>query len=119
MPGLFVIPVGSSSLRSADILNRVNVEALLRKLSPGYDLVVLDAPPILGMANATTLAALADGVLLVIRAGQTSRDAARRAHGQLLSVGAHVMGAVLNDPSGKVKQFGEYYYPYDYAAEKE
>jgi len=55
--------------------------------------------------------------LLVVRAGQTDREAARRAQQQLSHVGARVVGAVLNDPSGEVALEGDYYYPYDYAAE--
>ncbi len=62
---------------------------------------------------------LADGVLLVVRAGQTDRVAAKRAHQQLVNVGARVVGTVLNDPGGEVSQYGDYYYPYDYAVEEQ
>ena len=84
-----------------------------------FDLVILDTPPVLATADAGILGSLADGVLLVVRAGQTDRSAAQRAYQQLAQGGARVVGAVLNDPKGEVSQYGDYYYPYEYVAEKE
>jgi Mrp family chromosome partitioning ATPase len=55
----------------------------------------------------------------VVRAGQTDRVAAKRAHQQLVNVGARIVGTVLNDPGGEVSQYGDYYYPYDYAVEEQ
>ena len=60
-----------------------------------------------------------DGVLLVVRAGATDRNAAQRAYQQLANVGGRVVGTVLNDPGGEVAKEGYYYYPYDYAAEEQ
>ena len=57
--------------------------------------------------------------VLVVRAGQTDRAAAQRAHHLLANVGARIVGTVLNDPGGEVSQYGDYHYPYDYAVEHE
>jgi ATPases involved in chromosome partitioning len=55
----------------------------------------------------------------VVRAGATDKNAAQRACQQLANVGARVIGTVLNDPGGQVAKEGDYYYPYDYAAEEQ
>ena len=73
----------------------------------------------LATADAGIVASLTDGVLLVVRAGTTDKNAAQRACQQLANVGARVIGTVLNDPGGQVAKEGDYYYPYDYAAEEQ
>ena len=62
------------------------------------------------------LAAEADAVLLVVRAGQTARGEGQQAVEQLATVRARVVGAVLNDPDTQVPQYGNYYHAYDYYA---
>jgi Mrp family chromosome partitioning ATPase len=78
--------------------------------------VVLDTPPLLAASDAAILATITDGVVLVVRAGNTEAEAGQQAMAQLLSVGARVVGAVLNDPDAKVPKYGGYY-KYEYAAE--
>jgi capsular exopolysaccharide synthesis family protein len=79
-------PVGLSSRRTREILARLREE---------YELVVLDSPPIVPIADSHFLAGLADGVILVIRARQTRRELLQRA---VESLGAtNILGVVLND----------------------
>jgi Mrp family chromosome partitioning ATPase len=92
---------------------------LLGELREQFDIIVLDTPPVLATADASIVASLTDGVLLVVRAGTTDRNAAQRACQQLANVGARVVGTVLNDPGGEVAKEGDYYYPYDYAAQEQ
>ncbi len=117
--GLSLLPCGALPTNASNLLSGVRMRVLLQELAKSFDLVVLDTPPVLATADAGILASLADGVLLVVRAGQTDRVAAKRAHQQLVNVGARVVGTVLNDPGGEVSQYGDYYYPYDYAVESE
>jgi Mrp family chromosome partitioning ATPase len=64
----------------------------------------------MAVADALILGALADGVLFVVRAGITSRELLRDAVQQLETVGAHVIGTVLNDPAGEATTYvGQYY----------
>jgi Mrp family chromosome partitioning ATPase/uncharacterized protein involved in exopolysaccharide biosynthesis len=116
--GLSLLTCGALPTNPSGLLSGVRMRALLQELSKSFDLVILDTPPVLATADAGILASLADGVLLVVRAGQTDRVAAKRAHQQLVNVGARVVGTVLNDPGGEVSQYGDYYYPYDYAVEE-
>ena len=117
--GLSLLACGTLPTNASNLLSGVRMRTLLTVLKERFDLVILDTPPVLATADAGILGSLADGVLLVVRAGQTERAAAQRATAQLASSGARVLGVVLNDPKGEVSQYGDYYYPYEYAAEQE
>jgi polysaccharide biosynthesis transport protein len=117
--GLSVLTCGALPSNAANLLSSTRMRVLLQDLQAQYDIIVLDTPPVLATADAGIVASLTDGVLLVVRAGTTDRNAAQRAHQQLANVGARVIGTVLNDPGGEVAKEGDYYYPYDYAAEEQ
>jgi polysaccharide biosynthesis transport protein len=112
--GLWLLPSGASAPNAAATLRAGTFRCLLQEISIGFDLVILDTPPVLVSADAAILAPIADDVLLVIRAGQTDRQAAERARQQLTDAGGHVVGAVLNDPEGKVVRDRTMYYAYGY-----
>jgi tyrosine-protein kinase Etk/Wzc len=117
--GLSVLPCGALPSNAANLLSGTRMRVLLQELREQFDIIVLDTPPVLATADAGIVASLTDGVLLVVRAGTTDRNAAQRACQQLANVGARVVGTVLNDPGGEVAKEGDYYYPYDYAAEEQ
>jgi capsular exopolysaccharide synthesis family protein len=105
-----VIPAGPlPPVNPSDLLGDDVMRSLLASLSGEFDLVVLDTPPVLTNANAPILATQTDGVVLVVRAGQTDRDSAREAMQQLATVGARVLGTVLNDPDATLVQRKGYY----------
>jgi capsular exopolysaccharide synthesis family protein len=113
---LSVLPCGALPMNAANLLSSTRMRILLEDLKQQFDIIVLDTPPVLATADAGIVGSLTDGVLLVVRAGATDRNAAQRAYQQLANVGARVVGTVLNDPGGEVAKEGDYYYPYDYAA---
>ncbi|HET8655863.1 MAG TPA: polysaccharide biosynthesis tyrosine autokinase [Longimicrobiaceae bacterium] len=118
LPGienLSVLPCGSLSDVPVELLGGRRMESALAWFQREYDMVIIDSPPLLAASEAGALAAKADGVLLVVRAGQTQREAAQLAMQQLGIVGANVIGAVLNDPDAEVPQYGGYY-KYDYTS---
>ncbi|MEP6688395.1 MAG: polysaccharide biosynthesis tyrosine autokinase [Gemmatimonadales bacterium] len=117
--GLFVLTCGALPSNAANLLSGTRMRVLLQELREQFDMIVLDTPPVLATADAGIVASLTDGVLLVVRAGATDRNAAQRACQHLGNVGARVIGTVLNDPGGQVAKEGDYYYPYDYAAEEQ
>jgi len=117
--GLSLLTCGALPTNASHLLSGVRMRVLLQELAKSFDLVILDTPPVLATADAGILGSIADGVLLVVRAGDTDRVAAKRAQQQLVNAGARIVGTVLNDPSGEISQYGDYYYPYDYAAERE
>jgi succinoglycan biosynthesis transport protein ExoP len=114
--GLSLLPCGNDAQCSPELLEPATLRGLLLQLKTEYDVIVLDTPPVLVSADAATLAASADGVIMVVRAGQTDRDAAELARQRVSSAGGRILGAVLNDPDGVVERLGDSYYAYDYPA---
>lgn len=112
VPGLSLLPAGRSLASPSQLLGSDQARQLFAALSTKFDLLILDSPPILAVADAAILGTDADGVLLVLRAGATEREAGKAAMAQLSAVGAHVLGVVLNDPDGKVSLHSPYYYNY-------
>ncbi|MFL5579542.1 MAG: polysaccharide biosynthesis tyrosine autokinase [Gemmatimonadaceae bacterium] len=110
VPGLHLLPAGVADAHASEPLAADGVFRLLGSLADEYDLLLLDAPPVLAMADALALAGLADGVLLVVRAGHTERAAAQDALHRLAAVRAHVIGAVLTD--SEEPAYREYYMAY-------
>lgn len=115
IPGLSFLPCGSVPANPSDLLRGGRLRELLASLADGYDMVILDTPPVLPVADALILAALSDGVVMVVRAGKTTRTLTQEACARLGAVGANVVGTVLNDPSGH-NDARSYSYPKEYAA---
>ncbi|HEY8483148.1 MAG TPA: polysaccharide biosynthesis tyrosine autokinase, partial [Longimicrobiales bacterium] len=117
--GLFVLPSGKLPPNPAELIGGSAMRDFLDRMTETYDLVILDSPPLLAAADAVALGTMADGVVIVVRAGQTDREAAQNAVQQLLAVGARVIGAVLNDPDARVQRYERHsYYYYYYRTEE-
>jgi tyrosine-protein kinase Etk/Wzc len=114
---LSVLTSGTLPPNPSELLGGPRMEGVLELLRERFDIIVLDSPPLLAASDASVLGTKTDGVLLVVRAGQTERGAAQQAVQQLAAVGARVVGAVLNDPDAKVPQYGGYY-NYEYYGEE-
>jgi len=115
---LSLIAAGLLPANPSELLGSAIARTTIESLAAEYDIVILDTPPVHVAADALILGSMANGVLLVLRAGYSEREAAQEALHRLLNVGAHVVGAVLNDPDHKVPEYGSYYYYYDYHDEK-
>ena len=93
---LWVLPAGRVPPNPAELLNSPRVRQIFKTLADGFDLVLIDSPPLLPVTDAVLLAQVADGVLLVASAGQSRRADLRRAREKLTQVNATVVGVVLN-----------------------
>jgi Mrp family chromosome partitioning ATPase len=82
---------------------------LLDTLATRFELLVLDSPPLLAASDAAILSRSTDGALVVVRAGRTQRGALQAAVQQLTTVGARVIGTVLNDPDAEVAKYADYH----------
>ena len=110
MPDLAVLPAGRASRRAADGLGKT-LESLLADAANDFDLVICDAPPLLGFAESLQIASLVDGIVIVALAGRTKRPALASVVGNLRRLNTHVMGVVLNE----VRQdLSDRYYYYGY-----
>lgn len=111
-PNLDFLPAGPPSRRAADLVGS-GVADLLEEASRLYDLVILDAPPLLGFAELMQLGIAADGVVVVALAGETDRKAIGSVVQTLRQLRANVLGIILNRAS-KNNTGGYYYYQYGY-----
>jgi capsular exopolysaccharide synthesis family protein len=110
VPGLYVLPAGPSSRRCADLIG-ANLKQILAQAEAEYDLVIVDAPPILGFPEPLQMAAAVDGVVMVAVAGETNRKAIESALATLRRVRANVLGLVLNEITSDTSD-GYYYHGY-------
>ena len=93
---LHLLPSGPIPPNPSELLNSPRFAAFLTHVSRQYDRVVLDAPPVLGMADALILGARCDSTLLVVRADYSDRRAIEAAYWSLLRIGVRSVAAVLN-----------------------
>jgi capsular exopolysaccharide synthesis family protein len=113
---LSVLPAGSRSQNPSELVGSVRLRSVLEGLSGMFDLIIFDTPPVLLASEAAILSKQVDGVLVVVRAGRTERELARRAVHQLTVVGARVVGTVLNDPDAEDAKYGASYGYYNHDA---
>ncbi|MBV9613756.1 MAG: polysaccharide biosynthesis tyrosine autokinase [Acidobacteriaceae bacterium] len=111
-PELDVLPAGTLSRRASDLVGSMMVD-ILDDAAHEYDLILVDAPPLLGFAEAMQVATAVDGVVVLARAGETSRKAVARALAILNRLRANVIGLVLNEVD-KNNSHGYYYHYSDY-----
>jgi len=111
LPNLHVLPAGTPPPNPAELLASANMKDVLTQLREEYDHIVLDTPPSLSVTDAVVLSPRADAIVLVIRSGQTTKQALRRSRDILAQVNAKVVGVLLNavDLSSP-----DYYYYYEY-----
>ena len=108
---LDILPAGPSTRRASDLIG-TGLAELIEEATREYDLVVLDAPPLLGFAEPLQMATAVDGVIVVARAGDTSRKALSSVVATLARLRANLVGVVLNEVHRQVS--AGYYYHYYY-----
>lgn len=97
----------------AELLGSDEMRKLLSILTDRFAHVVIDSPPAISFTDASILSTMVDGVVLVVHGGRSSRAVVRRAKQQLLDVGAHIFGVVLNNVKVETQ---DYYYSGYYSA---
>jgi len=112
VPNLWILPAGPIPPQPAEVLGSNVMKEHIARWRDEYDHVIIDTPPCLSVTDAVILSADVDRVLLVARAGQTTKPALRRACDLLLQVNAKVMGVVLN--AFDLRSADSYYNSYSY-----
>jgi receptor protein-tyrosine kinase len=112
---LHVLGSGAIPPNPAELLQSNAMTQLLADLRDQYDMVIVDAPPLLPVTDAALLAAQADGALLVVRHGKTTRDQLTQAVNRLAQVDASPVGVVLNMVPARRRHGYGYGYGYGYA----
>lgn len=108
MPNLMLIPAGRAGSKAAELLASGRMKALLNRLEPMFDWIVIDSPPAVPVADAAILSKECDGVLLIVRSNSTPNDAAKRARNEF--AGRNLVGVVLNGITADQSPYMQYYY---------
>jgi capsular exopolysaccharide synthesis family protein len=120
-PNLWVLPPGPIPPNPAELVSSHAMEELVRDLRQRFEHIVFDSPPLLLVTDGILLSTLADGVVLVVESGTTSRGALNRVRRILDRAGANTLGAVLNKLDDRVGGYyaSRYrYYSYYYSRER-
>ena len=112
LPNISIIPAGEGTEDSVELLHSSNFGFLLSRLKEEFDIVLIDAPPLLHMADARILAKQSDGAILIFRAGSTTRDQAIVARDLIDNDGVRLIGTILNDFDPNRVGQGNYYSSY-------
>lgn len=115
LPNLDFLPSGPFPPNPSELLNSKAMERLLEALEGKYSHVIVDSPPVLAVTDSSVLGAHSDGVVVVLRSGETEQKAAERAVDQLRRIGVRVFGAVLNEVATSTPEesyYLQYYYSY-------
>ena len=111
---LSVIGAGPTPPNPSQLLASSQMRSLIDDLASKHDYVIIDSPPVLPVADATSLAVMADGVVLSVRYGSTRKELVRRTAATLEHVGARILGVVMNIVPASAEVSGGYGYKYDY-----
>jgi polysaccharide biosynthesis transport protein len=116
IPNLSAIPTGPLPPNPADLLSSHKLADAVAELRAKFKFVVIDSPPVMAATDAVILSVQADGVLLVVRSGETPKAAFTRTRDLLVSVKCRLLGVVLNavNSSAPDYYYSYRYYPYSY-----
>jgi capsular exopolysaccharide synthesis family protein len=114
VPGLMFIAAGPVPPNPAELLASQNMARLLSSAGENFDIVIVDAPPVMGLADAPLLASIAAGTLLVLGAGETRRGLVKAALKRLHFARAQVVGVVLNKFDMRAASYAYHSYGYGY-----
>jgi tyrosine-protein kinase Etk/Wzc len=109
---LNILLAGTLPNLPSELLSSKEIDSVLKAFKNKYDVVVIDTPPVLAVADTLILAPHVDAVILVYKVGKTAKNAIMRAKAQLEAVNAPCKGVVLNNISRQVEMRSEYYYHY-------
>ena len=112
VPNLFVITSGPTPPNPAELLSSEPLEGLFAELRRHFDFIVLDSPPAISVADSMILAAHADGVMLVVHGGVTTRETLKHTTKLMNSVNARILGIVLNNVDVRSVDYKYYYSNY-------
>ncbi len=95
-PGLVVVPSGTLPTNPGELLATGRISTLIDELSTQFDIVLVDAPPVLNIADASSIAPAVDGTIIVVDSSRTDTDTLLRVRSEIDRAGGNVVGAILN-----------------------
>lgn len=113
---LFLLPAGPLPPNPADLLSTGRFQSLLNELQSHFDLIICDAPPVMGLADSVLMAPAVGQVMFVVESGKTRVKPALESLRQIAATGAHIVGATLNKSSEDAGGYGYKGYGYGYSS---
>lgn len=113
IPNLDIITSGPTPPNPAELLSSYRFQELIKGLFL-YNFIVIDTPPILGISDALIISAQTDGVVMVIKSGETPKESAKEARRILSNINAKILGVVLNSVDQSAMRYSYYYNYYRY-----
>ena len=111
---LSLLPCGPTPPNPADLLSTGRFNEILAEAVDQFDRVIIDGPPVLGLADTSLLAAAAGSVMMVVESGRTRTRAARETMDRIQATGAHIIGVTLTKSAVGASQYGYRLYKYGY-----
>jgi protein-tyrosine kinase len=97
IPRLSILPAGPIQLQPAELLGSARLEQVITQLRSKYDIIFIDSPPILSVTDATLLARIADGIVIIVRSSITRREQLIKTQKNLIPFKDKILGIVMND----------------------
>jgi capsular exopolysaccharide synthesis family protein len=116
---LSILTSGTLPPNPSELLASMKMDGFIDQVSSQYDMVLFDSPPIIPVTDAAVLAPKLDGTVLVVKSGETERDALLRSRVLFDNVNANVFGVLINGVNISHMQGSYYYYYYEYGDNKE
>lgn len=108
MEGLFFIPGGEALADPSELVASSRLKILLQRVEPLFDWIIIDSPPVIPVSDASVLAKVCDGVLIVVRSNSTPADVAKKARMEFPD--QMLVGVVLNGTDREEAEYARYYY---------
>ena len=112
--GLTALTSGDTPPNPSELLGSLLMGSILEELKNTYDILLIDTPPALAVTDAAVLVPYVEGVILVVKPGNTNMATLRRLVNQFHQINANVLGVVLNDINLRSTSYGYYYKHYKY-----
>src|SRR4029450_506002 len=104
---LWLLPCGPTPPNPADLLSTGRFKEIVKEAGEGFERIIIDGPPVLGLADASLLAAVAINVMVVIESGKTRTRSAREAIERIQASGGHILGATLTKAVEDSSHYGD------------
>ena len=107
-----VLPAGTLSHNAAELLESEKFESLFSELKSLYDIILVDAPPVLGLADALIISTKVDAIIMAISSEKSTTDSVKQSVSRLRSIGAHLIGTVMTKYNYDQDKYYSYYRQY-------
>jgi capsular exopolysaccharide synthesis family protein len=123
VPNLSIATCGFILPNPSEMLGSTNMEEFCKTVKERFDMVIFDSPPVMTVTDAIVLSGIMDGLIIVIKSGETVRETAKRAISQLTGNRCEILGAVVNYVDISIGsyyyQYYSHYYKYGYDSEED